>query len=100
MNYCPFDKLVELTANLTSLTEIKMHLDEFESVPEIGRFLQSHQTLMKAHFSTAGDIEAGEIQNLCKSLKNEWSFEEFNKYADCYIEYNIVLSRKNSTLLQ
>lgn len=101
INYCPFDQLVALTANLTHLEEIKIHLnDEFESIQEIRNFLQSHQTLKKAHFSTAKSVDGSEIQILCDSIENEWNFEEFTKYDDCYIEYNLVLTKKNAALLQ
>lgn len=102
MKSCPFNQLTALTANLTELNQIELYMREFESVQEIRNFLQSHQTLVKAHFSMTYDIvNENEMQILRHSLENEWNFEEHKVdhifMADVVL-YDFVFIRKNSAL--
>lgn len=100
MNDCPFYELTEFTANLTHLEEFRTHVTYFESVQTIGSFMKSHETLRKAHFSTSGAHRRPQVQTLRNSLENEWEYEEFKKFAELYVEYNFLFTKKNSTVLQ
>lgn len=106
MYYFYVDRLADLMENCTSLEEVKIHVQiMFErTVPEIGRLLSNHQSLLKLHLLSEYSImNYPQMQNLCNSLPDEWDFEEIMVDVDILrgdkIGYDYVFSKTNLNLL-
>lgn len=107
MNYVNYKHFVDLTANSTSLEEVILYVGKRidRSVQEIGRLLQSHPNLIKAHLVTeyyaANELQ---MQILRNSLANEWDFDNSTVYdyfaPSDNIVYECTFIRKNSVLLE
>lgn len=94
-DFAEFDRLTELTAELTNLTELKLQSDLYErnftvNVDEIARFLEHHQKLTKLQFAFYENMHIDMLRN---RFGNEWNIESNGSFL-------ITLERKGTRQLQ